>query len=183
MSNTGTVSTRPFADRKLISLEDVKPGLRVQTWHHGRKTSVFTITSYPFFDHSRFLRSRFLNNALWVGTDNKFITVRSLADIGIVPYPDGNWNTSNYSTLAKKPDPVRLSDADTSIDFFRRLSEWLKGVDEDYSAYQDESEVTVVVPQHLRRAIGEHDVTKLLNKRITARSGRIRALTIRFVHE
>ncbi len=160
------VTDRPLTDKDLLNLCDIRPGLRVQRWNKGEKLCVETIASYPFFEHQSEEESkcRFHDpNTMWVKIKSPhylpFVDRRSLADMGIVPYRNGLWNSTNFTTKAEDLPPVSFRDVTNSADFFAKLQRWLNKMEHD-SLYKNEASVTVQVPRHLRNIVREHEFTQ-----------------------
>lgn len=127
-----------------LNLKDIKPGLRVVT-HPG--SDIVAIRSKPYFYNSKyglFVRvwSERLGFSCW----------ESLAHMGVVPYSNGLWHDTNYTTLAPPKRQKLVVDSggwDDSIEFFNNLGVGLRRL--AHQGKQGEFEVSV--PHVVRDAV------------------------------
>jgi len=88
-----------------LNLKDVKPGVKViiKNDQHPTRHEEITFASLPVFKTA-------VNGGepyMWVQIETEYTypnaDLRSLADMGIVPYNDGQWNQWYYTVLAPVP--------------------------------------------------------------------------------
>lgn len=175
---------RPFTHMKLLNLGDIKPGLRVQRWYEGKEQGVETIASNPFYSHQSTENSS-RGNEQWVTVESphrdSLLNTRSLADMGVVPYcHNGMWNQFWCATKAEDLEPIQVWVSGGTIDFYLALYERMGSIDAEGSDYKMEPVVSVLVPEHLRAAIHEHET--VYRSKTGGYIHRERDVTVKFVH-